>query len=129
MVAANRDTIWRFETDKSLPGKKNLQLVADALGVTPEELDPTRAERAARKQQDRPIATTHRQSQAPRLSNEVVSATERFLTIQMKLPADIADRAFDEIKAWWSQTGHVAEVNVVDGADAVIPNPLKPRSK
>jgi len=39
-VAKNRDTIWRYEKGKSRPSRKNLIVLATALRVLPEDIDP-----------------------------------------------------------------------------------------
>ena len=134
MVAANRDTIWRYETDANMPSRKNLELLSKALGCTVEELDPERAARA-RVQPERPVAQQKALDDAsdkPVMSNNWISPTRRVLTIHMELPAEIADKAFDEIAAWWKATG--AHVEVADAPDngngsggITLPNPLKRR--
>ena len=43
-TARNRDNIWRYETNRSDPSKKNLAVLARFLHVTPQQLFPGRAD-------------------------------------------------------------------------------------
>jgi transcriptional regulator with XRE-family HTH domain len=118
-VAKNRDTIWRYETDKSLPSKKNLELVAQALQVSLDDLDPDHVIRK-RPQTDRPVAQQRALTTQPKLRNDMLGPNMRHLVIDVAgLPAEIADRAFAEISAWWDRTGGADR----DDGDAAAPLP------
>jgi transcriptional regulator with XRE-family HTH domain len=88
MVANNRDTIWRYENDKGKPSRANLEKLAAALGVPPDELDPERSTRVS------PVIET--------LTIEVVSKerNEQRLALNMVLPGDLAFSVFQQINAW-----------------------------
>lgn len=105
-VAKNRDTIWRYETNKAMPSRKNIERMAVVLGVTVAELDPSRASPGV------PVA-----KQLPMKMEMLSNGTDARISVtSAEIPNELAMQLYKAVADWWARS---------ENAPEPMPNPLK----
>jgi len=114
-VANNRDTIWRYENDKSAPSRKNLALLSQALGVPENELYPEGAKSV------RMIDV---------LECRIIDRTQQKyrLVVDLELDGSTADKVFGELREWLRENPNGPPVRIVT-AEEVVAAPLPGQKK
>lgn len=96
LVGRNRDTLYRWESDKSMPNRANLERLAAALGCTVDDLDPTQI-------RQRPELVRAPTAPANKLESLPDGRYRVVVHGSYDLPLQDAMELFQTMDAWWAK--------------------------